>query len=449
MAAIKSLLLVLSCVIGVSKCSQVAVIILEQSFACNPAYYIPEGNNATACATIIYTYGNLPLATNISVLFNTTNGTALMSEIVLEPGCANLLYHAWYLDDGVVAGSSTEIEEVGALDPQVALMLLRTCSGFCKLSHLARATPPSLSVKSLELFDQDVLSWIHLATMRPRANEGETQFIAITCCECVCRFLPPGSPTCQARNVFVHNWSLGKPAAFDFYGTSPLNSLILSEAGVSSGVAAQASEIRKHNSNDAKCVELGPKDYGAVSEVRVFTEGSVEGQSLCVTVTTVDDSIVEGTETFQITLSANSPNVTIGDRAGGVTFTVNVNDNDVGYDTYGGGGIGFSSGSPIGSVSCGDYYIVDDNRVENNEDFTIILGGWYRTVVTSSNNTVHVTIIDNDIALIGLRNGNPTTTPETDTMLSVCIALTNAVILDIPINVDFEAISGTATSKLK
>ena len=68
----------------------------------------------------------------------------------------------------------------------------------------------------------------------------------------------------------------------------------------------------------------------------------------------------------------------------------------VGYDTYGGGGIGFSSGSPIGSVSCGDYYIVDDNHVENNEDFTIILGGRYRTVVTSSNNTVHVTIIDND-----------------------------------------------------
>eukprot|EP00731_Ephydatia_muelleri_P037226 Em0422g2a len=154
----------------------------------------------------------------------------------------------------------------------------------------------------------------------------------------------------------------------------------------------------------------GPKDYGAVSEVRVFTEGSVEGQSLCVTVTTVDDSVVEGIETFQITLSANSPNVTIGDRAGGVAFTVNVNDND-----------------------------------ENKEDFTIILGGRYRTVVTSSNNTVHVTIIDNDIALIGLRNGNPTTTPETDTMLSVCIALTNAAILDIPINVDFEAISGTAT----
>ena len=57
-----------------------------------------------------------------------------------------------------------QIEEVGALDPQVALMLLRTCSGFSKLSHLARATPPSLSVKALELFDQDVRSCLSQST---------------------------------------------------------------------------------------------------------------------------------------------------------------------------------------------------------------------------------------------------------------------------------------------
>eukprot|EP00731_Ephydatia_muelleri_P024321 Em0016g592a len=71
-----------------------------------------------------------------------TGAGPTVSEIVLEPGCANLLYHAWYLDDGVVAGSSTEI-----------------------------------------------LSWIHYATMRPRVNEGETQFIAITCCE-MCLQIP-------------------------------------------------------------------------------------------------------------------------------------------------------------------------------------------------------------------------------------------------------------------
>eukprot|EP00731_Ephydatia_muelleri_P011794 Em0006g688a len=329
-----------------------------------------------------------------------------------------------------------QIEEVGALDPQVALMLLRTCSGFCKLSHLARATPPSLSVKALELFDQDVrsclsqstlvdltdvswnqaqlilsrgglgmrslmlhapaayiasvcssgyglqslthlthavemfnvcvapadkisldslassninqkmlssklddyqlqgifnrssvadrarllsisaphssswlsvvpseglglhfepnqynvalkwwiLSWIHL---RPRANEGETQFIAITCCE-MCLQIPvklevgnnltPDHDHSRPADVLVHNWSLGKPAAFDFCVTSPLKSLTYSEAGVSSGVAAQASEIRKHNSNDAKCVELGwvciplvVETYGAWGQEAVKT----------------------------------------------------------------------------------------------------------------------------------------------------------------------------------
>ena len=58
-------------------------------------------------------------------------------------------------------------------------------------------------------------------------------------------------------DVLVHNWSEGKPAAFDFLVTSSLNSLILSEAGVSPGAAAQASEISEHNSNDGKCEDLG------------------------------------------------------------------------------------------------------------------------------------------------------------------------------------------------
>ena len=49
-----------------------------------------------------------------------------------------------------------KLEEVGAQDAQVALVLLRLCGSFCKLAHLARATPPSLSIKALEHFDIDV-----------------------------------------------------------------------------------------------------------------------------------------------------------------------------------------------------------------------------------------------------------------------------------------------------
>ena len=43
----------------------------------------------------------------------------------------------------------SQIEQVGVLDPQVALVLLRLCGGFCKLVHLARSTPPSLSSQAL------------------------------------------------------------------------------------------------------------------------------------------------------------------------------------------------------------------------------------------------------------------------------------------------------------
>ena len=36
------------------------------------------------------------------------------------------------------------INDLGSVDPQVALVLLRLCSSFCKLAHIARATPPHL-----------------------------------------------------------------------------------------------------------------------------------------------------------------------------------------------------------------------------------------------------------------------------------------------------------------
>ena len=68
-----------------------------------------------------------------------------VSEIVLEPGCANLLYHAWYLDDGVVAGSSTEVCRVLAILEERGHSLglhvnINKCEVFCHsdLSHFLR-----------------------------------------------------------------------------------------------------------------------------------------------------------------------------------------------------------------------------------------------------------------------------------------------------------------------
>ena len=63
-----------------------------------------------------------------------------------------------------------QLEEVGTHDPQVALMLLRTCSGFCKQAHLAQATPPSLSLKALELFDIDVRNCLSQSTSVDMTN---------------------------------------------------------------------------------------------------------------------------------------------------------------------------------------------------------------------------------------------------------------------------------------
>ena len=153
----------------------------------------------------------------------------IVSAIVSDENCSSLLFHAWYQDDGVVAGPKhavsralaiiqehgpplglfinaakcklfslsdlsmfppemkrssvphleilgapigdaffcakvvsqkcaiaskllSQLEEVGSMDPQVALLLLRQCGGFCKLVHLARSTPPSLIAEGLEYF---------------------------------------------------------------------------------------------------------------------------------------------------------------------------------------------------------------------------------------------------------------------------------------------------------
>ena len=61
----------------------------------------------------------------------------------------------------------------------------------------------------------------------------------------------------RPADILIPNWSLGKPAAFDLFVTSPLNSNILLEAGFRAGQAARATEERMHEENDAKCKELG------------------------------------------------------------------------------------------------------------------------------------------------------------------------------------------------
>ena len=47
------------------------------------------------------------------------------------------------------------LKEVGSVDSQVALLLLRQCSGFCRMVHIARCTP-SVALEGLHLFDEEV-----------------------------------------------------------------------------------------------------------------------------------------------------------------------------------------------------------------------------------------------------------------------------------------------------
>ena len=69
----------------------------------------------------------------------------------------------------------SQLEEVGSVDPQVALLLLRQCGGFCKLVHLARSTPPSLIAEGLEYFNNDVGHCFALSTAVDTTNSAWKQ----------------------------------------------------------------------------------------------------------------------------------------------------------------------------------------------------------------------------------------------------------------------------------
>ena len=63
----------------------------------------------------------------------------------------------------------------------------------------------------------------------------------------------------RLADILVTNWDNGISAAFDVTVTSPLNSSIIMEVGMYSGVAARAAKFRKHTQNDTKCAELSWK----------------------------------------------------------------------------------------------------------------------------------------------------------------------------------------------
>ena len=67
-----------------------------------------------------------------------------------------------------------QLVDVGTVDPQVALLLLRECGGFCKMAHLARSPPPPPSSaffrEALHFFDEDVHRCFSECTVIDTAN---------------------------------------------------------------------------------------------------------------------------------------------------------------------------------------------------------------------------------------------------------------------------------------
>ena len=50
----------------------------------------------------------------------------------------------------------SRLHDVAVIDPQVAFTLLRVCGSFCRLAHIPRSTPPSLSFHPLRIFHMAV-----------------------------------------------------------------------------------------------------------------------------------------------------------------------------------------------------------------------------------------------------------------------------------------------------
>jgi hypothetical protein len=60
-------------------------------------------------------------------------------------------------------------------DPQVSILLLRTCGGFCKLAHLARCCPPEQVAEPLGNFDEDVMKCLEEVAAIELTNRARTQ----------------------------------------------------------------------------------------------------------------------------------------------------------------------------------------------------------------------------------------------------------------------------------
>ena len=97
--------------------------------------------------------------------------------VILGAPIGNKEFCSSFVSKGLknVAGLWSQLEEVGLIDPQVALILLRLCGALCKLVHLTRATPTSLIKDALAVFDAGVRRTFCLCTGVDVSNDAWQQ----------------------------------------------------------------------------------------------------------------------------------------------------------------------------------------------------------------------------------------------------------------------------------
>ena len=136
-------------------------------------WYIDDGVVAAAIARVlaIIQERRLPLGLNIIIakcdLFSLRDLSSFAEEMrqsnvphfeILGAPIGDLMFCAKFVAQKQSEASKLlkELEAVGSIDPQVALLLLRQCGSYCRLVHLARNTPPLLVNVALALFDDGV-----------------------------------------------------------------------------------------------------------------------------------------------------------------------------------------------------------------------------------------------------------------------------------------------------
>eukprot|EP00731_Ephydatia_muelleri_P001739 Em0001g1739a len=167
----------------------------------------------------------------------------------------------------------SKLEQVGVLDPQVALVL-RLCGGFYPpVFQIAvkwwlgldtsEGSQCTLCLSVLDHLGHHAVTCKYGGDVVSRHNK--IRDILVETCRCahigvqveVGNNLTHDHNKTRPADIVLSNWFLGKPAALDVSITSPLNPLTLLEAGVLAKSAAQVTEARKHQANDPKCSGLG------------------------------------------------------------------------------------------------------------------------------------------------------------------------------------------------